>query len=92
MEQVAGSTSADLVKGAILISPFFFWGTSMVAMKASLEQQTPQLSSQPACILCVGHFCIQICLLACPVVTVSDGYDITAHACRSLAPTQHPCL
>ena len=31
----------DLLATALLISPFFFWGTSMVAMKGTLEHTTP---------------------------------------------------
>ena len=32
---------ASLVSAAILVSPFLFWGTSMVAMKGTLEHTTP---------------------------------------------------
>ncbi len=34
-QQPVLSTAAQVLSAALLVSPFFFWGTSMVGMKAS---------------------------------------------------------
>ena len=49
----AGSALQQVGALAVLISPFFFWGTSMVAMKASLP-------------LCPTHIChAMLAMLSC---------------------------
>jgi len=47
---VAGTAAALVLKWALLISPFFMWGTSMVAMKQSIEHTTPLFVAAVRCI------------------------------------------